>query len=528
MLLGDRRVERLPAAAGPGRAEAFSGRAVRAGRASSIVVYVARRSRARELLAGLYTDARGHPGVRLSWGGLRSPVAGAWNRVRIRAVRLRAGRTYWIALLGEGGFLGLRVRERGLCERDRAGGARLTRLPYAWRGRRADRRCPASAYVQAPAPRATVPAGPPATVPAGPTAPAPPPATTPGPGTAAAPVNLGEPVISGTVAAGDVLSVSPGSWSGDPSSFSYQWQDCSASGTGCVSVAGARSSTYTVGTRDAGHTLEAVVTATNAQGSTAAAAPIVPLIDNFTSDATIDTHVWDELNQQGDTSNHEVECYLPAQLAIGGSRGLQETLQYVAGGFTCPPGTPLSSNPLHWESGAVQMRSVNFTYGTVVVRAKMAGGDGSWPAIWLLGAQCQQPTWLTAGPNQTGYDCQWPSDTADAAEIDIAEDLGATGTFDIHENVLSNSTNHSCFYDTGSDLSGTYHNYELDWSPGKLVFKVDGTPTRCGITGADVPSHPMFLIINTAVCTSGATCSGNPDPASFPQTTSILWAHVSH
>jgi Glycosyl hydrolases family 16 len=322
--------------------------------------------------------------------------------------------------------------------------------------------------------------------------------------------------------------VSDGSWSGSPSSFGYQWQDCASDGTGCSNISGATSSTYTVGSEDAGHTIEAVVTATNAGGSTSAAAPIVPLIDNFTADSAIDTNVWDEIGQQGDTSNSEIECYLPSQLSVNATSGLQETLQYVSAGITCPAGTPLSTNPLNWESGAVQMKSVNFTYGTVVVRAKMAGGDGAWPAIWLLGAQCQQPTWLTAGPGNTGYDCQWPNDTDDAAEIDVAEDLGSNGTPDVYENVYSNSTNHSCTYNTGSDLSTTYHDYELDWTPGSIVFKVDGTTTSCGITGNNVPSHPMFLIVNTAACTTGSSCGHGTNTATFPQTTSIAWAHISH
>jgi beta-glucanase (GH16 family) len=230
--------------------------------------------------------------------------------------------------------------------------------------------------------------------------------------------------------------------------------------------------------------------------------------------------VWIKLHQQGDTSNGEVECYEPSQVSLNRARGLIETEQYVSRGFTCPPGTPSSSNPLHWKSGAVQMKSMNFTYGRVVVRARMAGGDGAWPAIWLLGAACQRPTWLT-------NTCPWPSDSRDAAEIDIAEDLGSNASTTIDENVFSSSLSNSCTYNTGSRLSSTYHNYEVDWTPGSLVFRVDGKRTGCGIGGSSVPSHPMFLIINTAACTTGSTCGHGANPATFPQTTSIAWVHVS-
>src|SRR5208282_5295559 len=117
------------------------------------------------------------------------------------------------------------------------------------------------------------------------------------------------------------------------------------------------------------------------------------------------------------------------------------------------------------------------------------------------------------------YSCPWPSDSSDSAEIDVAEDLGSNGSFDIYQNVYSNSLSSECAYDTGSDLSSAYHNYEVDWSPGSLVFKVDGTVTGCGVTGSSGPSHPMFLIIDGGVCTSSSSCHGDPNTATFPQAT---------
>jgi beta-glucanase (GH16 family) len=343
-----------------------------------------------------------------------------------------------------------------------------------------------------------------------------------------APELVSEPVISGTVATGDVLSTTNGTWTGAPTSYGYQWEDCAPDGTACSDIAGATSNSYTVAASDAGHTIEVVVTAANAVGATSADAPIVPLIDNFTSDSAIDPNVWTEIDQQGDTSNGEVECYEPSQLSVNGTDGLDETEQYVSSGVTCPAGTPDSSNPLFWLSGAVQMRSVNFTYGTVVVRAELAGGDGAWPAIWLLGASCQQPNWLTADGSTGGYNCEWPSDGDDAAETDVAEDLGSDGTSTINENVYSNSTYDACTHNTGANLSSEYHDYEVDWSPGSIVFKIDGTTTSCGLTGANVPSHPMFLIIDTAACTTSSSCGYGTNSATFPQTTKVAWVHISH
>jgi hypothetical protein len=341
-----------------------------------------------------------------------------------------------------------------------------------------------------------------------------------------APVNKGEPVITGTVALGRTLSTSEGRWSGSPKRFSYQWQDCTRDGRRCSNIAGARSRRYTVARGDAGHTIKAIVTATSAAASRAADAPIVPLIDNFTRDRRIDRNVWYAPDQQGDTSNGEVECYRPSQLRLDNKRGLRETIRYVPAGFTCPSGTRNSSNPLYYESGAVQMKSVSFTYGTVVARMKMSGA-GTWPVLWLLGASCQTPNWLTDGPNATGFACPWPADTSDAAEIDIAEHN--TSSKNMLENVYNSSAgvSHACTDNVGSDVSAGYHTYELDWSPGLLVFKVDGAVTGCGVSGDGVPSQPMFLIIDTAACTVNA-CGQTPDNSALLQSTSIEYVHISH
>jgi hypothetical protein len=82
---------------------------------------------------------------------------------------------------------------------------------------------------------------------------------------AAAPSNTTPPSVSGTAKAGQTLTVSNGSWSGSPTDYSYQWQRCTSS-TSCTSISGETQNTHVATNADVGHTLRAVVTATNADG----------------------------------------------------------------------------------------------------------------------------------------------------------------------------------------------------------------------------------------------------------------------
>lgn len=79
------------------------------------------------------------------------------------------------------------------------------------------------------------------------------------------PVNTALPAISGTPAVAQVLTASPGTWSGAPT-FEYQWKRCDGAGANCGEIAGATAATHTVGVADLGSTLRISVTGTNEDG----------------------------------------------------------------------------------------------------------------------------------------------------------------------------------------------------------------------------------------------------------------------
>jgi hypothetical protein len=85
------------------------------------------------------------------------------------------------------------------------------------------------------------------------------------------PINTVPPAISGVAQQGRTLAASPGTWSGSPTSYSYQWQRCDAVGANCSSVSGAGAASYAVGQGDVGSTLRVAVVASNSSGPSAPA-----------------------------------------------------------------------------------------------------------------------------------------------------------------------------------------------------------------------------------------------------------------
>ncbi|HEY0516000.1 MAG TPA: hypothetical protein VGD00_02665, partial [Solirubrobacteraceae bacterium] len=85
------------------------------------------------------------------------------------------------------------------------------------------------------------------------------------------PVNSTLPTVKGKAVDGKKVHAASGSWAGSkPFSYSYAWERCDASGDECDKLSGAGSVTYKLSSQDVGHTLRAIVTAKNADGSATA------------------------------------------------------------------------------------------------------------------------------------------------------------------------------------------------------------------------------------------------------------------
>jgi hypothetical protein len=86
--------------------------------------------------------------------------------------------------------------------------------------------------------------------------------------------NTARPTISGTPRVGNELTANEGTWTGNPTTFTFQWQRCDIDVVTCLDVIGATGRTYGVRLADLGFRLRVVVTAhKNERTGTAASAP---------------------------------------------------------------------------------------------------------------------------------------------------------------------------------------------------------------------------------------------------------------
>ena len=112
-----------------------------------------------------------------------------------------------------------------------------------------------------------------------------------------------------------------------------------------------------------------------------------------------------------------------------------------------------------YYSGKINSKdNVEFTYGVIEVKAKLATGKGLWPAIWMLGADISEVGWPASG------------------EIDILEYIGREPG--IVFTSLHTPASHGNTINTKktkiADIEEGYHTYKAVWTPDHIEFFVDG------------------------------------------------------
>jgi beta-glucanase (GH16 family) len=130
-------------------------------------------------------------------------------------------------------------------------------------------------------------------------------------------------------------------------------------------------------------------------------------------------------------------------------------------------------------------------YGYFEYRCKFpGGGQGYWPAAWMLGTNIGSVGWPACG------------------EIDIAEEIDSQSNN--HGSLHSPNWNPTATINV-NNATGTYHNYGANWQPSYVTFYCDGgayeTQTSTGGPGGSwVFNSTDFLLINLAI---GGSWPGN-------------------
>jgi hypothetical protein len=89
-------------------------------------------------------------------------------------------------------------------------------------------------------------------------------------GSQSAPQNTKEPLISGSTAVGDTLTGTTGQWTGNPTTFKFDWRRCPPDGGqgagNCDGIVDGPSNTYSLQPQDVGFTIRLLVKAWNGDG----------------------------------------------------------------------------------------------------------------------------------------------------------------------------------------------------------------------------------------------------------------------
>jgi beta-glucanase (GH16 family) len=133
-------------------------------------------------------------------------------------------------------------------------------------------------------------------------------------------------------------------------------------------------------------------------------------------------------------------------------------------------------------------------YGRVEVKAKLPAGVGTWPAIWMLGADI----------NAVG----WP----DCGEIDIMEHKGSElnkiyGTLHYPGRFGGNANGNTIVI---SNATTEFHVYGLEWTASEIKISVDGQVYHTVPNSSAIPFNKnFFFIMNLAM---GGNFAGAVDP----------------
>ena len=233
--------------------------------------------------------------------------------------------------------------------------------------------------------------------------------------------------------------------------------------------------------------------------------------DEFDQDS-LDLTKWSHETGGHGWGNNELQYYTDSD-----SNSYVENGNLVLKAEVVPQGIGSSRGLRYYSSARLRTYGKgDWKYGRIEVKAKVASGQGIWPAIWML------PTdWLFGG---------WPS----SGEIDIMEhvgyDLGV-----VHGSVHTEAYNHKINTQRSSarkiaNVDTEFHVYSIIWDKDMISFFIDDVQyflfenDQQGNYKTWPFDQRFHLLINIAV---GGDWPGNPNNSTnFPRTMLIDYVRV--
>jgi beta-glucanase (GH16 family) len=161
-----------------------------------------------------------------------------------------------------------------------------------------------------------------------------------------------------------------------------------------------------------------------------------------------------------------------------------------------------------------------FKYGRIEARIRFPGGQGVWPAFWMLPQDDVYGTWAASG------------------EIDVVEavNLGGTGGNTVFGTIhyggeFPANQSSTDEYLVATDATADFHTYALEWDATEMRWYVDdilySTQNSWSTTAADFPApfdERFYVLFNVAV---GGNFPGAPTAATeFPVTMEVDYVRV--
>ena len=206
--------------------------------------------------------------------------------------------------------------------------------------------------------------------------------------------------------------------------------------------------------------------------------------------------------------NNELQWYLPDSAQLEGGALKIEAREETVGSY-------------RYTSARINTRDrFAFRYGRIEARMRLPGGQGLWPAFWLLPQDDTYGGWAASG------------------EIDIVEavNLGGSGGNDIHGTihhggVAPDNLSSGVEYLVPRNAQDEFHTYAVEWDNGAIRWYVDdvmyATQNSWFSTGGEFPApfaQPFYILFNVAV---GGSWPRSPDSSTaFPVTMEVDWVRV--